>query len=295
MIEQKNRPLLASLWVLGALLLFSMMAISARELGSRHEVFEILAYRSMIGFAFICAIALFFKKQNEISFARIKGHALRNGIHFTGQSLWFVAVMQIPLAQVFALEFTAPIWVILLAPFMLGEAFTKLKLFAAFLGFIGIWIVAQPDFSNPSPGVFAAASCAVFFALTVIFTKRLTRYEGLLSIMFWLTGFQALFGLILSLRDGAMVLPDLQSFPWLVVIAICGLGGHFCLTKALSLAPASFVGPIDFLRLPLIAFVGAAVYQEPVTSSLVLGAGLILLANFLTIRAASRGTNATLK
>ena len=287
--QAKQNTLLAALWTCGSLLLFSLMAVSARELGKRHEVFEILAYRSLVGLIAVLVAAALFGKLGAIKFTRIPGHALRNGVHFTGQSLWFWAVMQIPLAQVFALEFTSPIWVILLAPLMLGEKLTKVKLFAAALGFAGIWIVAQPDFSHPSPGAFAAAASAIFFALTVIFTKKLTRHEELVSIMFWLTLFQGSFGFILSMRDGAMVLPDGHSAPWLVVIGLCGVGAHFCLTKALSMAPASFVGPIDFLRLPLIALVGAALYGEPLSFALIIGAGLILLANLLTIHAQRRG------
>ena len=70
---------------------------------------------------------------------------LRNIFHFTGQNLWFWAITVIPLAQVFALEFTAPLWVALIAPFVLGERMTRARALAAGLGFVGILIVARPD------------------------------------------------------------------------------------------------------------------------------------------------------
>ena len=194
----------------------------------------------------------------------------------------------IPLAQVFALEFTAPLWVILLAPFLLGEQFTRARIVAAIIGFVGILTVARPDFSNPDAGVLAAAGAAVFFALTGILTKRLTRAESIVSILFWLALMQMIFGFGLALSDGSLRLPTAQTLPFLVLIGVCGIIAHLCLTTALRLAPASFVMPIDFLRLPLIAVVGAMIYGERIEAPVLIGGAMILVANLLHVRAEAR-------
>jgi drug/metabolite transporter (DMT)-like permease len=81
----------------------------------------------------------------------------RNVIHFAGQNLWFYALTVLPLAQVFALEFTSPLWVILLAPLFLGERLTARALLAGLIGFAGVLVVARPDFGNLHPGLIAAA------------------------------------------------------------------------------------------------------------------------------------------
>ena len=65
---------------------------------------------------------------------RLPLHLLRNVFHFTAQNLWFYALALIPLAQVFALEFTTPIWVVLLAPLALREPLTRVGLIAVLLG-----------------------------------------------------------------------------------------------------------------------------------------------------------------
>lgn len=288
MTSDTNRPVAAALWMTGSIASFSAMAVATRAVSARHEVFEVLAYRSLVGLVLVVTLAAALGRLNRISARRLPGHALRNAVHFSGQALWFWAVTQIPLAQLFALEFTAPLWVILLSPLLLGERLTPVKLLATALGFAGILLVAQPDFAALDPGLLAAAGCAVFFAATMILTKRLTRSEDLFSILFWLTVFQALFGLGLSFRDGAITLPDAQTAPWLALIGLCGVVAHLCLTKALSLAPASFVGPVDFLRLPVIALVAAVLYQEPVTMGLIFGSLLILFANTLSLRAERR-------
>ncbi len=104
---------------------------------------------------------------------------MRNLSHFAGQNLWFYAITVIPLAQVFALEFTSPLWVMVLSPLILGERMTPMRSLAAVCGFIGILIVARPTPDTVSPGTVAAALAAIGFAFSIIFTKRLTRTETL--------------------------------------------------------------------------------------------------------------------
>ena len=76
----------------------------------------------------------------------------------------------------------------------------------------------------------------------------------------------------------------MSALPWFVIIAIAGLLAHFCMTSALSLAPASIVMPVDFARLPIIALVGVLFYSEPLDALILLGAAMIILANYLNIR-----------
>lgn len=279
-----HRPLAAAAWMTGAIAAFTAMAIATRQINGAHDTFEILAYRSMIGWVIVVAIAVALRRLGDIRTERLPSHVVRNVFHFTGQSLWFWALTLIPLAQVFALEFTSPIWVILLAPLFLGERLTRRKLLAAALGFAGVLIVAQPDFGRIEPGVLAAAAAAFFFASTNLMTKVLTKGEPILSILFWLTLMQAVFGTVTMSVFGTVTLPSLATLPWLVLIGISGITAHFSLTTALSLAPASTVVPVDFARLPIIAVVGAVFYDEAVEFSLFVGAGLIFLGIWITLR-----------
>ncbi len=282
------RPLAAALWMTGAIAAFTAMAVSTRQINGAHDTFEILAYRSMIGWVIVVAVAAALGQLGRIRADRLGSHAVRNVFHFSGQYLWFWAITMIPLAQVFALEFTSPIWVILLSPLILGERLTRRKLLAAALGFCGILIVAQPDFGRLDPGVLAAAGAAFFFAATTLMTKVLTKGEAIVGILFWLTLMQAGFGTAAMLADGQVALPTLATLPWLTLIAVAGVTAHLCLTSALSLAPASMVVPVDFARLPVIALIGALFYAEPVEATLFLGAGLIFLGIWINLRGAGQ-------
>ncbi|MCL6281969.1 DMT family transporter [Ruegeria sp. 2012CJ41-6] len=269
----------------GAIASFTLMAVSGRAAASTHDTFEIMMYRSLIGVIIVCAVLTWTRTWHRVSRDRLGLNMARNLAHFTGQNLWLYSLSLIPLAQLFALEFTTPLWVILLAPLLLGERITVAKMVAVGLGFLGILVVARPGAAPLGAGVITAASCAIFFALTMIATKRLTRSEGIGSILFWLTTMQLILGLLASGYDAEIALPTTATAPWLILIGICGLSAHFCLTNALSIAPATIVVPFDFARLPVIAIVGALFYHEPVDIWIFIGGGLILAANYINVRA----------
>ena len=279
-----NRPGLAAIWMVGAIVSFTLMAVAGRFTSSELDTFELMMFRSLIGVILVLVVGAYFDTLDQINFKKIHLHVFRNLFHFTGQNLWFFAIATIPLAQVVALEFTTPVWVILLAPVFLGERLSKTKLLAAFIGFSGIWIVARPDFAMIEPGVLSAAASAIGFAGAMIFTKILTRTASITCILFWLVALQAVFGIVTAGWDGDITLPSLSILPWVVVVAICGLTAHLSITTALTLAPASIVGPIDFFRLPIVFIVGMVFFSEPFELMILLGGGLILFANFLNIR-----------
>lgn len=283
-----NPTLRAALWMVGATASFSTMAIAGRAVSLDHDTFELMLYRSLVGIVTVVVVAALRGKTGDIHARRLGLHFTRNISHFAGQNLWFWALTLIPLAQVFSLEFTGPLWVLVLSPLLLGESITRPRAIAATLGFIGILIVTRP-FSEPlSAGVLAAAGAAVGFAGSAIFTRKLTRTEPVISILFWLTVMQAAMGLIGAGYDGQIALPALRAAPWLVLIGFAGLFAHFCLTSALSLAPASVVMPIDFARLPIIGLIGWLVYNETVAPAVFLGGALIILGNWINLAAATR-------
>ena len=286
--SEPSAVLQAAAWMSGAIVAFTSMAIAGRAVAVEHDTFETMLFRSIVGFVVVLIVAKAAGTLGQIIPRRMGLHVMRNVSHFTGQNLWFYAITVIPLAQVFALEFTSPLWVMALAAIFLGERLTQPRVVAAVLGFIGVLIVARPDTTTLDPNVLIAAAAAIGFAGSAIFTKLLTRTETVTCILFWLTAMQAIFGLTMAGYDGDIALPTAQSAPWLTLIAFAGLTAHFCLTKALILAPASIVMPIDFLRLPIIAVIGMLFYNEGLDLLVLLGGVLILAGNLYMVRSESR-------
>jgi drug/metabolite transporter (DMT)-like permease len=141
-----------------------------------------------------------------------------------------------------------------------------------------------------NPGLMAAASCAIFFAITLVITKRLTRTQSITSILFYLTSMQLVMGLVASGYDGDIALPDASSLPFVALVGAAGLLAHFCITNALSIAPATVVVPMDFVRLPAIAVVGMLLYNEALDVWVFVGAAIIFAGNYLNIWVETRKT-----
>ena len=275
----------ATVWMIGAMFSFSLMAVSGRELATSLNTFEIMLFRSIIGFLIVLVIGYFARTLFEIKRGRLGLHLFRNLAHFSGQNLWFLAVASIPFSQLFALEFSTPVWVALLAPLFLGEVLTKQRALAVILGFAGVLIVARPDINQFDFAIIAAVACAICFAGSMMATKKLTSDQSITCILFWLTLMQLAMGLVATVFMGTITFPEGVNIIWIMIVGIGGLTAHFCITNALTLAPAIVVIPLDFMRLPLISVIGFLAYGEAFELPILFGAGVIFIAIMLNLKA----------
>lgn len=293
--DARRRVLLAVFWMVGALVSFTLIAIAGRAAARGMDALQIAVWRTFVGFTVLVVIV---KLQGK-TFASLASHqpglqVVRNLIHFTAQFSWLYALTRLTLAELTALEFTAPLWVALLAPLLLGERLTTLRLVAAVLGFIGVLVVVRPGAIPLGEGTPFGMIAAIGFALSMITTKRLLSTDSAFTTVIWMQGLQIPIGLMVVFGSAlfgyghGLVIPDSVTFGWVVAVGILGLTAHYSLAMAFTHADAIIVAPMDFLRLPLVAAVGVAVYAEPL-DLWVLGGGLIVVfANLLNIRGERR-------
>ncbi len=280
----------AAAWMAGALLSFMAMAVGGRELADGLSTFQILFFRSLIGLVVI-GLLLARAGWGQIRTGRLGLHILRNLAHFGGQFGWFLGLGYIPLAEVFAIEFTTPIWTAILAALLLHERVTGPRLAAIALGLAGLLLILRPGLQNVHPVALAVLAGAVGYALSHTLTRRLALHDTPLTILFYMTAIQLPLGLVLSLPGWRW--PAAEHWPWLAVVGLTALSAHYCMARALALADATVVVPLDFLRLPLIAVVGALLYDEGLEPLVLAGAALMLLGNWVNLRAEGRGRAAT--
>ncbi len=273
------------LWMTGSLLSFCTMAVAIRVVADRLNVFEILTIRSGSGLAAILAIAALRADLRATVTARgLWLHGLRNSVHFASQYGWALSLTLLPLATVFALEFTSPAWVAVLAIPLLGERMTVGRAGSIVLGFVGVLIIMRPGSETFQPAALLVLAAAVGFAITFITTKKLTGFASTFAILFWMNVMQLPMGLIGS-DPLFLARVEWTHAPAVIAIGITGLSAHFCFTNALRHGDASVVVPLDFLRIPLIAFVGAALYAEPLDAFVFLGAAIIAAGVLWNLRA----------
>lgn len=269
----------AVFWMLGAIASFCLMAIAARELDGKIDKFELLAIRSLVGFGLLVIIMNVIKRPTLMFSRRMKTHFWRNFFHFIGQFSWLVGIGLLPLAQVFAIEFTVPLWVLIIASLFLSEAITRRKLVSVALGLIGVAVIVKPGVQIIDVGGLVMIIASLCFAVTFILSKSLLTTEHPLTVVFYMTLIQLPLGALMAGPDWAM--PEPWMWPWVMAIALTGLSAHYCMVKAMQIAEVSVVISLDFLRLPIIAIIGMLLYGEPFEVSVILGGGLMLLANLV--------------
>jgi len=270
----------AAFWMTGCLASFIAMAIAGRELSNDLSTFEMLFFRSLIGMAIVLALASR-KGWNTLKTAQFRLQVFRNCAHYVGQYGWFYGIGILPLAQVFALEFTLPIWAGILAPLLLKERLTPVRVAAIAIGFAGALIILRPGLVPLDNASLAVLIAAVGYALSHTLTKKLSATDTPLAILFYMTVVQLPLGLVPSLFD--WVTPELSHAPWLLIIGVAALTAHFCMIRAFLHADAIVVIPMDFLRLPLIAVVGLFLYGETLDIWVLAGGMIIFAGTFLNI------------
>ncbi len=272
-------------WMIGALVSFTVMVVSVRELAAEMHAFEMLFIRSGIG-VLILAVVLVVKGWDQLRTVQFVTHIGRNVIHFAGQVFWILGITLLPLATVSAIEFTTPVWGAFLAALCLGERMHRGRWVALGLGFLGILVIIRPDLEVVNIGALIMLGCTFCFGATSVITKWLTRKDSALAILFYMVLLQTLFGAIASTFVWTPV--RFEQGPWLLLLALTGLAAHYSLTRALAEADASFIMPFEFLRLPFVALIGFLLYAEPFESVILAGAGLIFLGNYFSLREESR-------
>jgi drug/metabolite transporter (DMT)-like permease len=280
-----HHALRAALWMGGALLSFSIMAIGARELLDTMGTFEILFFRSLVSFLMVVAVLPRYGIA-ALATRRIALHTIRNVLHFGGQFAWVYAIGVLPLATVFAIEFTMPVWTAVLATALLGERLSRGRAVTLALGLAGILIILRPGFAFIHPAALVMVAGSLCFAATMVATKRLSATDSPLAVLFYMSAIQMPLGLAPALPG--WVWPTLADLPWIAAVGGAGFTAHYCITRAFMLADATLVVPIDFLRLPLIAVVGALFYREPVELATMLGAAVIFAGTYYSVTRESR-------
>jgi len=268
----------------GAVLSFCAMAVAARELLAHLGTFAILFYRTGVALLIVLAVAL--PRGVPLGTRRIGVHLWRNVFHLGGQWSWVFAIGALPLATVFAIEFTSPIFTALLAVMLLGERMNVGRLVMLGLGFAGVLVILRPGLAVVAPASLVMIFGSFCFSVQFIGTKRLAATDSPLTVLFWMSVIQT--PLCLAAALPGWVAPALADLPWIAVMGAGSFTAHYCITRALHHADASVVVPVDFFRLPLIAVVGALFYAEPFDPMVLTGAALIFAGTWFSLARESR-------
>ncbi|MCB5204921.1 DMT family transporter [Neorhizobium sp. T786] len=265
------------IWMALSMASFIGMAVGSRELAATLSIRQVLFFRALVGLAVILVVGRSLLpeiRQKKL----VRLHVLRNTVHFAAQYFWTIGIVLLPLASVFALEFTMPIWVAFFAWMFLKERLTGPRILATLGGFIGVLVVVRPGFGMVDPAAALVLIAAAGYGLSLIFVKQLTRQCSPGVIVVWMILIQLPLGFLAAITDWREV--HFTDVPWMLLAGIGALSAHYCQAQALKRLEASVVMPIDFLRVPMAALVGYYIYGEGIDLWVVVGGGIILASNF---------------
>lgn len=264
----------------GALASFTTMALAGRELTAEMSVFQAMAMRSIICVAVLTAIAAHLGFAS-VATGRLRMHLARSAAHYAGTYAWIYGISVLPLAVVFSIEFTTPIWTAILGAVFLHERFTRWRAAGIALGFAGILVILRPGAEMVDGAALVVLAAAWCYAATYALTRAMAPTESPLTIIFWMNLVQLPMGLAPALP--VWVTPSPEAWPWIAAMGVSGLTSHWFVSHAMRHADAALVAPMDFLRLPLIAVIGWLLYAEPLNPFVLAGGVLIFAGNMLSI------------
>ena len=272
--------------MLGAIASFTGMAIAARALLGHMGAFEIVLWRGVVMFFIVLALVPGSGGFPSLRTTRLGLHVKRNAAHFFGQTAWVYGLSVLPLATVFAIEFTMPVWTVLLAALILGERITPPRIVILLTGVAGVAIILRPGLGMVHPAALVVFLGCAGFAAQFIYTKQLTTTDKPLGVIFWMCVIQFPLGLVASLPG--WVWPTAADLPWMGLMGLASYTAHYSITRAVKVADASVVVPVDFIRLPLVTAIGIAVYNEPFDPLVLVGASVIFAGTYYSLMRETR-------
>jgi drug/metabolite transporter (DMT)-like permease len=204
----------------------------------------------------------------------IRGQLWRGAMHTGGLMLWFLALPKIPLADMTAIGFTGPIFVMIGARLFFGEPMRWERWAATLAGLVGVLIVVAPRLSGEG-GVWhlVMLASAPLFAASFLITKALTRHETTGTILVWQSITVALLSLPLAMASWQPI--SVQQWLGFLACGVMGSLGHYGLTRSFAVADISATQSLKFLDLIWSAFFGFLIFGDLPTSTTMLG-GLVI-------------------
>lgn len=265
---------------LGALLLVVMSTL-VKELGQRLDSFQILFIRALFGFLVVAPL-LMRNGFHAIRTERAGLHLFRGGIGALGNFCFFFALTHMVLADAMAIQFSRPLFTIVLAYLFLGEVVGWRRATITMIGFTGILLITRPFSEGFEPVALIAALGALLGTGVVIAIKKLARSEKTMVIMFY----YAMWTTIFSAIPAALVWqqPSWHDVGLLSLVGILGIAGQTAVTHGISLGDTTFVVPFDYLRVVFAVIFGIALFAEIPTLWSISGTAIIIGSNLYLLR-----------
>lgn len=267
------QPLAGMIWMIVTGLCFVAVSATVKMVGTEIPAGQSAFLRYALGLVFLIPMV------PAVRAARLDRKTwglfgLRGLCHSVAVILWFFAMARIPIADVTALNYLNPIYVMLLAVVLLKERLGPWRIGAAVAAFVGTLIIVRPGFREIDPGHIAMLVTAVAMAASYFMAKILTDRARPEVVVFMLSVVVPV--VLLPYALAVWVPIGWRELGWLSLTAVFATGGHYAMSLAFSKAPLTVTQPVTFLQLIWATLLGVVVFGEPADAFVMLGGAMII-------------------
>ena len=274
-------------WMFFSVFCYVSSVTLLRLLVDTYSPFLLVFFRSVIA---IIILAPFFLRSGNLSLwpDKVFTHILNGAFMYLAIFLWFFAAARMPVAEFFALQFATPLFTIAFAIMFLREKSDWASWLATLTGFFGVLIVLRPGILSVSMASIAAIGCAGSYASVNTVIKNLSKTFSTVVIVFYANLLLIVISLPMAIMEWHT--PSIEDVPTIIGISVLSTFGYSAVTKAIGLAPARVVQPVNFLRMPVGAAFGWVLFSEFPDIWTWIGAVIIFCAATYVVQRGSRKT-----
>ena len=254
--------------------LYSIMDAMVKWLGPDYPVLELVFFRSLFAFVPIAYVLWRNGTFAGLRTSRPWGHAARSLAGLISISLFFYAYTRMPLANVVAISFAAPLLVTALSVPLLGERVGWRRWSAVVVGFLGVIVMVKPDAGMFDEVAALALAATVFYALVIVSIRKLSRTETPTAIVFYYAATSTL--VAGAVMPFVWVMPDAEGWVLLVLVGVIGGVAQFAMTHAFRLADVSVVAPFDYMHIIWAALLGFFIWGEVPGNTIWIGVPVVM-------------------
>jgi drug/metabolite transporter (DMT)-like permease len=271
--------------MIAATTVFATMDALVKALMPTYPVIQVLFFRSVFAFLPLAPL-LIHAGRSALATRRPIAHLVRSGIGIAAVAAFFLAFGALPLAQVTAIAFAAPLLMTALSVPILKERVGPRRWAAIGVGFAGILLITGVSPPAAGPGLTAALVGTMLYAVVMVLMREMSRSERPVTIVTWFT-------IACSLGSGLAlpwhwVSPSTADVGLLALVGILGGLGQMLITQAVRLAPVSTVAPFDYLHMIYAVGFGWYFWNERPDPQMLTGAGLIVICGLYTLHRETR-------
>ena len=278
--ENSHHPILGIAFKLASVLFLAGMGACVKYLGSDIPAGQTIFFRGVISMAVVAIVAWRGEGLHLLKTRNWRAHAGRSLAGTLSMFCWFTALTMLPLAEMTAISFTIPLFLTVLAMLFLGERIHWYRWTALGIGFAGVLVIVGPQLTLAGGSALGAGiglTAAITAAFALMFLRRMSTHEHVLTITFYFFLTSAAFAVLTALFGGWPAPTPLQWF-MIGLTGIFGVLGQLTMSYSYRYAEASLVAPIDYVNMLVAVAIGFYLFGEVPHVSTWIGAPLVIAA-----------------